>query len=139
MLCPVFPQALDTDELERLIDAIRPELCERVWAEPYNERHNWKHVRACYDEGSNMWEWMTRVFQDRDKAVWSRYATDLYVRIHSKAIAEGWSHKLRYLLYEDAITTQDAREFRGLDGVLLQTKPNDDGGSSNSAFAALQT
>lgn len=139
MLCPVFPQTLDTDELERLIDAIRPELCERVWAEPYNERHNWEHVRACYDEGSSMWAWMTRVFQDRDKAVWSRYATDLYVRIHSKAVSEGWSDKLRYLLYEDAITAQDARKFRGLDGVLLQTKPNDDGGSSNLAFAVLQT
>ena len=139
MLCPVFPQTLDTDELERLIDSIRPELCERVWAEPYNERHNWEHVRACYDEGSDMWEWMTRVYQDCDKAVWSRYATDLYVRIHSKAVVEGWSEKLRYLLYEAAITTQDAREFRGLDGVLLQTKPTKSGSSDNSAFAALQT
>src|SRR5690606_15867253 len=31
MLCPVFPEVLHTDELERLIDGIRPEQCEHVW------------------------------------------------------------------------------------------------------------
>lgn len=137
MLCPVFPQILDTNELERLIDSVRPELCERVWAEPYNERHNWEHVRACYDEGSDMWDWMTRVFEEDDKALWSRYATDLYLRIHTKAIEEGWSDKLRYLLYEEEITTQDARAFAGLSGVLLQSKPDGSGKSRNGAFASL--
>jgi DNA repair photolyase len=137
MLCPVFPQILDTDELEHLIDEIRPELCEHVWAEPYNERHNWQHVRDCYEEGSAMWDWMTRVFEQGDKAVWSRYATDLYLRIHDKAVSQGWSDKLRYLLYEGDITAQDAREFSGMEGVLLQSKSDEDGRSRNKAFAAL--
>jgi DNA repair photolyase len=138
MLCPVFPQVLDSDELERLVDGIRPELCEHVWAEPFNERHNWKHVRDVYSPESTYWNWMTRVFGDGDNVLWSRYATDLYTRLHKKAVEEGWSEKLRYLLYEDNISKEDSTKFRGLDGVLLQSKSYENGRSKNRHFARLQ-
>jgi len=106
-----------------LVDGIRPERCEHVWAEPYNDRLKWEGVRAVYDEGSAMWEWMPRVFGERGKALWSRYTTDLYTRIHRKAVTDGWANKLLYLLYEGDITRQDAASFHGLDGVLLQSPP----------------
>lgn len=138
MLCPVFPQVLESDELEKLVDGIRPQMCEHVWAEPYNERHNWKQVRSCYEEGSRMWDWMTEVYGQKDKAVWSRYATELFVRIHDKAVNEGWSDKLRYLLYENDITASDAPRFGALDGVLLQSKPEKSGLSRNESFATIQ-
>ncbi len=138
MLCPVFPQVLYTDELESLVDAIRPQQCEHVWAEPYNDRHNWKYVRACYEEGSDVWEWFTRVYEQRDSALWSHYATKLYARIRNKAKADRWSSKLRYLLYEEDITKQDARSFSGLEGALLQSKAGTDGKSRNPHIAKLQ-
>ena len=134
MLCPVFPQVVETDELERLIESVRPEQCEHVWTETYNDRTNWRHVRKCYDEGSSGWNWMTRVFAEKDMTVWSRYATELYVRIHKVAVRDGWTDKLRYLLYEDGITAEDAKVFRGLEGLLLQCKPNAEGQSPNSSF-----
>ena len=136
MLCPVFPQVIRTDELEKLLDSIRPELCEHVWAEPYNDRHNWEGVRDVYKDDAEMWDWMTKVYQNRDLATWSKYATDLYVRIHDKAVKDGWSDKLRYLLYEADITATDALSFGDLDGVLLQSKPEKGGKSKNPAFAA---
>jgi DNA repair photolyase len=136
MLCPVFPQVVETDELERLIESVRPELCEHVWAEPYNERHNWEYVRQCFDEGSSGWNWMTRVYENEDTATWSHYATDLYVRVHDTAIRDGWTDKLRYLLYEGDITPDDAKCFCGLDGVLLQCATDAEGRSKNAAFAA---
>lgn len=139
MMCPVFPQVVETDELERLVESIRPELCEHVWAEPYNDRHNWKGVRDVYKDDAEMWEWMTKVYQKRDLATWSKYATDLYVRIHDKAVNDGWSDKLRYLLYEADITATDALNFGDLDGVLLQSKTGDNGQSKNPAFAESQS
>jgi len=138
MLCPMFPEVLEGDHVERLMDAIRPELCEHVWAEPFNDRDNWEYVRKCYVEGSTMWNWMTDVYENGRQDLWSGYATALYQRLKRKANSDGWMNKLRYLLYEDGITASDAPVFEGLDGVLLQTKPRMDGRSRNKAIAALQ-
>lgn len=138
MMCPVFPQVVDSDELERLIESIRPDRCEHVWAEPFNDRQNWKHVRKYWKPGSPMWDWMNRVYRDHETAVWSRYATELYTSIRQQAVSDGWLHKFRYLLYESDITAEDALSFQGLQDVLLQSKPALDGRSCNPAFAALQ-
>ncbi len=138
MLCPVFPTVLESDELERLVEAIRPERCEHVWAEPYNERHNWGSVRDSFVEQSPMWQWMTRVFADGFQPIWSDYATSLYRRILRTAIDGGWDDKLNYLLYEDQITPEDAPAFLELRGVLLQSKPKTDGSSRNQSFAEFQ-
>ncbi|REK22677.1 MAG: hypothetical protein DWQ42_16635 [Planctomycetota bacterium] len=138
MLCPMFPEVLDGDHIERLMEAIRPDLCEHVWAEPFNDRDNWEYVRKCYFEGSTMWNWMTDVYENGRQDLWSDYATALYQRLKSKAASDGWMKKLRYLLYEDGIVASDAAAFEGLDGVLLQSKPRLDGRSRNKAIAALQ-
>jgi DNA repair photolyase len=137
MLCPVFPQVLETDELERLIDAIRPDHCEHVWAETFNDRSNWRSVRDAYPQGSETWNWLTRVFGQRETALWSRYATDLYCRIHDQAVQGNWTDKLRYLLYEKDIAAEDAVSFQELNGVLLQCKKGKDGRSKNPAFSSL--
>lgn len=138
MLCPMMPSVLEGKNLEDLIDAIRPSLTERVWAEPYNDRHNWATIRDCFPAGSKEHVLMQNTFGPKARKVWSTYATDLYVRLRDKARQEGWIEKLVYLLYETNISLSDAKKFKGLEGVLLQSKPRSDGKSQNAAIAAIQ-
>ena len=138
MLCPVFPDVLLNDKLGQLVDAIRPDRLETIWAEPYNDRQNWRQVIAGYPEGSPAYDWMLQMFQDKDWDLWSQYATSLYVQLRDKAEAEGWLDKLKYLLYEDHISAKDSVQFTGLKGVLLQSKAGGDGFSQNPAIAKLQ-
>jgi DNA repair photolyase len=138
MLCPVFPDLLSEDGLERLIEQIRPELVEHVWAEPYNDRDNWHKVRLGYDPASYGYDWLTRVYENGETSLWSSYATELYRRLRARACRDGWLPKLRYLLYEGQILAADAPTFAGLEGVLLQSKPTPEGLSKNPQIAALQ-
>ncbi len=139
MLCPVFPHAVENDGLERLVDAIRPGLVEHVWAEPYNDRFNWQGVYEACPAGGPDRQLLSEVYGEKNDVAWSHYATGLYTRLRRKAEHEGWTDKLRYLLYEDKIVPDDAHNFDGLAGVLLQSKPDEDGISQNAAIAALQT
>jgi len=52
MACPVFPDVLEEAGVETLIDRIRPNLVETLWAEPFNDRANWGKVRDGYLEDS---------------------------------------------------------------------------------------
>lgn len=146
MMCPVFPDMLRSDggrDIDALIDAIRPDLCETVWAEPFNDRDNWEAVRNGYDPGSVGWTWFQDVYgspnRARGRMLWSRYATALYERLKRRAMDGAWMFKLDYLLYEDQITSADAATFTALVGVLLQSKPAKDGYSPNDAVRALQS
>ena len=138
MLCPTFPHALEDDHLERLVEQICPELVEHVWAEPFNDRDNWMHVRDCLPAGHRDRKFLNDVYEDRATPAWSNYAAELYRRLRARADRDGWLDKLRYLLYEDLVIDSDAATFDGLKGVLLQSKPDNDGKSRNKAFAALQ-
>lgn len=138
MACPVFPDVLDGDGVERLVESIRPGLAETVWAEPFNDRVNWAKVRKGYPEGSPGYEFLTEVYERRNKARWSAYATDLYLRLRAHAERHGWLSKLRYLLYEDLITAADAARLGDMAGILLQSKPGGDGLSQNPHIAARQ-
>ncbi len=138
MLCPVFPDVMADGSLEQLVDAISPHEVEHIWAEPYNDRVNWAAVRAGYDEGTRGYRWFTETYETGKISSWSRYATDLFVRLRAKAESEGWLHKLRYLLYEQNIQRGDAAVFSGLQGVLLQSKPAADGRSRNPHIACFQ-
>ncbi len=139
MLCPVFPHMLLGDHLKRLLDAISPVATETIWAEPYNDRANWKTVKGCLVENSIDHDFLGDVYERGNGDRWSSYAADLYERIHAQAITGGWNDKLRYLLYESGIVAADAKRFAGLDGVLLQSPPGDDGRSKNPHIAALQS
>ncbi len=138
MLCPMFPEVLEGDHIERLVESMRASRVEHFWAEPFNDRSNWKAVRAAYEEGSPGYAWMTNVFEERRSDLWSAYATELYARLRAKAERENWLGKLRYLLYENDITTSDAATFADLRGVLLQSKPGADGRSKHPSFARFQ-
>ena len=138
MLCPVFPDQMNNGAVEKMLDLIHPEKVDQVWIEPFNDRANWRVVRASYPEGSPEFNWFTDVYELGMNKRWSQYATELYVRVRDKAIAEGWLHKLKYLLYEGGITEYDAVQFSGLEGVLLQSKPSDSGLSKNPYIARLQ-
>lgn len=145
MLCPVFPDAMS--QLDDLVDSIRPSRCETIWAEPFNDRNNWQAVRDGYREGSEGRAWLDAIYGDgapswpfprRGRALWSYYARDLYRKLKRRAVAGGWLHKLKYLLYEGDIMAVDAPYFEGLHGVLLQSKPAHDGWSQNPHMAAVQ-
>jgi DNA repair photolyase len=137
MLCPVLPDMLEGNRLESLVDEIRPDRVEHVWAEPFNDRANWKQVRSGYAPMSAGYKWLKAVYEGGQKHLWSEYATELYVRLRDKARREGWLNKLRYLLYEGGINKSHAEHFRGLRGVLLQGRTAD-GKSMNQHIAALQ-
>ena len=138
MLCPVFPDVLEDEGVEQLIDAVNPDVCEHVWAEPFNDRANWQNVREGYDPASPGYAWLTNVYEHGQRELWSDYAAELYERLRDKAERGAWLAKLRYLLYEDGIKPTDAPRFGELEGVLLQSKPRHDGRSKNPAIAALQ-
>ncbi|MEX0653498.1 MAG: hypothetical protein WD534_06765 [Phycisphaeraceae bacterium] len=138
MLCPIFPDVLAGDGLERLIEAVNPGQCEHVWAEPYNDRVNWQHVQAGYAPGSPGHASLSEVFGQGRHERWSDYAAALYERLRHQAEAGGWLGKLRYLLYEHEVAEEHAPRFNDLAGVWLQSSPDPDGRSRNPAIAALQ-
>lgn len=138
MMCPIFPDVLGEGKLNALIDAIRPDKCEHVWAEPYNDRQNWEVVRDGYVPGSPGWDWMTRCFEENEPGAWSEYATKLYKRLRLRSEAEGWLPKLRFLLYEHGIEAEHARQYCSLRGLMLQSPGDKDGLSKNPAFRKLQ-
>jgi len=137
MLCPVFPDVLTSGRLDQLIDSIRPKQCETVWAEPFNDRANWRTVRDGYPVGSEGYQWLSRVFEAREPGAWSAYAADLYTHLHRRAVREEWIHKLVYMLYERGIVAADAPAFAGLQGVSLQSPTGADGRSRNPHIAAV--
>ena len=136
MLCPVFPNVLQSDEFEKLVAATNPGKCEHVWIEPFNDRSNWRGVRSVFEQGSQMWDWMTEVYENKSSETWSAYATDLYLRALDQAIQAGWTSKLRYMLYESQVAEQDAAKFGDGQGLLLQ-QTDKSGVSKNPAFAAI--
>lgn len=138
MLCPIFPGVMEDGQLDELIDAVNPEACEHVWAEPYNNRQNWRRVQSAYAEGSPGWEWLERMYGQRVPGSWSQYATTLYQRLRARSDAEGWTSKLRYMLYEDGVTSSDAATFSDMAGLMLQSPANENGGSKSEPFARLQ-
>ncbi|MAG24154.1 hypothetical protein CMI47_01115 [Candidatus Pacearchaeota archaeon] len=138
MLCPVFPDAMANGDLTRLVQGLNPDLLEHLWAEPYNDRANWRLVQAGYSAGSHGFQWFDQVYGQGRKDLWSRYAADLFLGLKNMAVHDGWLHKLRYLLYETEIQPQHASVFDGFEGVLLQSKPKSDGTSQNMAICAMQ-
>lgn len=131
MLCPVFPHAVQRHEVARLVESIRPERCETVWSEPYNDRDNWQAVGAACSPAERAW--LQVVFGEGHKEMWSSYARSLYETINGIAACDGWMTKHRYLLYEGDVVAQDAPAFRSID-VLLQGPKDDKGRSKNPHF-----
>ena len=138
MLCPIFPSLVASGRLDDLVDAIRPNLCEFVWAEPYNDRDNWRVVRDGHPEESAERDWFDRAFgSNKETGLWSSYATDLCKSLRLRAEAEGWLEKLRYMLYEADVEPEHARSFCDLRGVLLQSIDRA-GRSKHPEFQKLQ-
>lgn len=136
MLCPVFPAALG-DDVTALVEQIRPDVVEEIWAEPYNDRVNWRRVRDAFAKGSFERAAFETMFDGSDPGAWSAYAAELYRQLR-RLLGPRSSGKLRYLLYEGNILSEHANAFTGLEGVLLQGKSGEDGFSKNGAVAALQ-
>jgi DNA repair photolyase len=136
MLCPVFPAALG-GELTELVALIRPDLVEHIWAEPYNDRVNWRRVRDAFPGGSHERARFEAMFDGSEPAAWSSYCAELYRQLRER-LGDRWIQKLQFLLYEGDILPEHAAAFAGFDGVILQGKPDETGVSKNSCIAALQ-
>lgn len=136
MLCPVFPAALG-DDVAEIIEQIRPDLVEEIWAEPYNDRLNWRRVRGAFPEGSCERARFEAMFDGSEPGAWSAYAAELYRQLR-RLLGRRSIGKLRYLLYEGNVLSAHADAFTDLEGILLQGKPNEDGRSKNGAIADLQ-
>lgn len=142
MLCPIFPHMLGGTMLQDLLDSLRPERCERIWAEPYNDRQNAAAVRDGYPSCSRWHGWMTKTFGIgtlvRSRETWSHYASLLYLRLRDELEAYGVLDRLRYLLYEGDIVQEHVKRFGGMRGVLLQGKKTKEGLSQDPEFAELE-
>jgi hypothetical protein len=138
MACPVFPDVMEGRGLDDLIDAMRPDRVETLWAEPFNDRDNWREVRAGYQDGSPGWQWFTTVYEHGDHTAWSRYATRLWVHLRLRAERDGWLPKLKYLLYEHGIVAEHARSYCDLTGLILQSPADSSGKSKNPHIRAVQ-
>lgn len=147
MFCPIFPNvSFDAAHMRRLFEAVRPERCETIWAEPANDRDCADVVREVYAVGTEWRDWYDRVYPPavrgkrppKDTHRWSIYATQLYRTLREAAIQGGWLDRLIYLLYEDDIAAGHALQFADWKGVSLQSKAREDGKSVNPYLAALQ-
>lgn len=139
MLCPVMPGQVTDKAIDRFLFAIYPDVAEEIFAEPYNDRNNWRTVRDGWAVGTAEHAWMNYAFDTADAALWSAYATDLLLMLRERAERDGWISKLRYLLYEGRITQADCDRIGRLDGILLQDSPDEaTHRSRHPGFAALQ-
>jgi len=137
MACPIFPDATHPKNLETLISSMNPDLLETIWAEPFNDRSNWSIVRDGYAIGSSGYQLMTDIFESGNRETWSRYACDLYEQLLQIGKANGWSQKLKYLLYETDITESDAKRLAPFHHILFQG-PSEEGLSSNPHIREIQ-
>jgi DNA repair photolyase len=120
MLCPIFPDVLAGNGVERLVEAVRPDRCETVWSEPYNDRANWRAVAAGYRETSPERKVLSMLFEGPGaRSYWSDYAVALYQRVHEALGGEAGKH--RYLLYQDTMTAAGREALRGAEGMLFQS------------------
>lgn len=138
MMCPIFPCALADGALEALIESLNPDKLETVWAEPFNDRSNWIKVRSGYDVGHVGYQWLTDTYERGDSTSWSRYATNLYDRLIKHGEGYGWAQKLKFLLYEGAITAQDAARMAPFRHILMQGTVMPDGRSKNDDVSQFQ-
>jgi len=138
MLCPVFPDLLEGNNLEKLIDKVNPYKVEDFWAEPYNDRNNWELVRDSYLPNCEEYKWFNKVFGNQNKGLWSDYAMILYERLIAHSEINGWTDKLKYLLYEGDVTKDDVKRLGDFTGILFQSLDKKTGLSKNSVIAALQ-
>jgi len=113
-------------------------MVEYTWAEPYNDRDNWKLVQKSYLEGSEYYTWFEDVYVKKNKAAWSNYAAMLYEQLSTHAQQNGWIDKLKYLLYEKELTDDDARHLLHKPGILLQSIDKKTGISNHPVIAANQ-
>ena len=138
MLCPIFPTVVEKQKVDELVERINPDMVETIYAEPYNDRENWEIVRNGFTNDPDQFNWFTEAYEKDIQEVISAYHGDLYQQLLDHSNKNDWTHKLRYLLYENEICSGDADKFRGLVGILLQNKPNDSGYSKNKVLAKLQ-
>lgn len=121
MLCPVFPDVLAGNGVEQLVEVIRPDRCETVWSEPFNDRANWRRIAEQAYEGTAREVFHSHFLGSTSAAVWSAYATALYQRVGIALGYAGAMRKHRYLLYQDTMTERARLALKDAPGVLFQS------------------
>jgi DNA repair photolyase len=98
MLCPILPS--ERPYLDQLLDAVRPDECEMVWAEPLNVRgksleKTRSRLEECGFDGDA--KILKEVMGNKDK--WRHYTKDLFLAVRDEFNKRGIRNKLRYLQY----------------------------------------
>ena len=110
MLCPVLPS--EVDDVKKLIDQIRPEHCEQIWAEAMNTRGKAlpNTVKMLAAAGLNKHaQALNRVIGD--KRAWVEYAKRLLIGLETELKKCGLSEKLTFLQYIRGLTPEETSFF----------------------------
>jgi DNA repair photolyase len=117
MICPVLPS--EVENVETLIDNVRPEKCEHVWVEAINVRG--KSLARTYeklvDAGLNDHaEKLKKVMGNNDS--WVKYSKALFTRIQAEMKKRGELEKLRFLQYISRLPEEEKRFFENAEGAV---------------------
>ena len=110
MLCPVLPS--EVDNVEKLLDQIRPECCEQIWAEAINTRGKAlpNTVKMLTEAGLQKHaQALDRVIGD--KRAWVEYAISLLVGLENGLKRRGQPEKLTFMQYVRGLTLEEKSLF----------------------------
>ncbi len=120
MACPILPGFTKINEIEELYSAFNPPKLESAWAEPYNDRANWKSLLDSYknyDKKAELFNIMS------DKREWASYALSL-AQTHADTLKKfGFKGNSIFLLYQDGMTDDEIAIAKSIRGVSFQSGP----------------
>ena len=117
MLCPILPS--ETNYLGQLIDAINPEKCEHIWAEPINLRG--KSLVKTYDQLKQCGlekdaEELNAVMGNKER--WRSYSKELFTTLRHELEKRRVADKLRFLQYVKGEPEEFRQFFESQQGAL---------------------
>jgi DNA repair photolyase len=117
MLCPILPSEMDC--LGQLIDAINPEKCEHIWAEPINVRgkslvKTYNQLKQCDLEKDA--EKLNAVMGNKER--WRDYSKELFTTLRHELEKKKVADKLRFLQYVKREPKEFVQFFESQQGAL---------------------
>jgi DNA repair photolyase len=117
MICPVLPS--EVNSVKQLLDQVRPELCEGVWAEAVNPRGK-SLVNTFNELMAAGLEVEAKELQPviGNKKTWSKYATNLFHEFQKEMNDRGLLDKLHFLQYLKSLSKEYRKYFVGIPGAV---------------------
>lgn len=121
MLCPILPQPLEKF-VSQAVDALRPELCEHVWAEVLNVRGDSMKRTLMALQAKNLTEAaaaLQAVCGSGNRDAWEQYARQTFQALSQATPANGGAAKLRFLQYVNRDSQSWWSNQRALGAIVL--------------------